>query len=53
MSAWKKIYETDQTGATVFGNLSDFRVAVMNGADVKVLYSTTFGTWWSRCCSLF
>ena len=51
MSAWKKIYETDQTGATVFGNLNDFRAAVIHGADVKVLYSTTFGNWWSRYCS--
>ena len=51
MGNWTLIYRTDAEGLTSFGSLSDLRTAVVNGADVKVIYSPQPSVWWSRYCS--
>jgi hypothetical protein len=50
MSDWSLIYRTNENGDVVSGSLSGLREAVLDAADVKVLYQTQGGTWWSRYC---
>ena len=51
MGNWTLIYRTNAEGITTFGSVSDLRAAVINGADVKVVYSPQTNIWWSRYCS--
>jgi hypothetical protein len=51
MSDWSLIYATDASGAVTKGSVMELRLAVMSGADVKVMYSTAPGVWWSRYCA--
>src|SRR4051812_12467338 len=50
MSNWTLIYSTDSAGAVDFGSVPELRAAVFLGADVKIIYRTRSGTWWSRYC---
>lgn len=51
MGNWTLIYRTDADGLTTFGSVDELRRAVLNAADVKVLYSPQSNIWWSRYCS--
>ena len=51
MGNWTLIYRTDAEGLTAFGSLDELSRAVLNGADVKVIYSPQQNVWWSRYCS--
>ena len=50
MSDWTLIYSTDSTGAVIVGSVDDLERAVSRAADVKVLYNSATGVWWSRYC---
>lgn len=50
MSDWSLILSTDGNGAITMGSVADLRAAVIAGADVKVVYGTGGGVWWSRYC---
>lgn len=50
MSDWTLIYSTDATGAAVVGSVADLSSAVRAGADVKIIYNSGPGVWWSRYC---
>ncbi|GAB2469606.1 hypothetical protein GCM10011375_40200 [Hymenobacter qilianensis] len=50
MSDWTLIYITDSTGTAVVGSVADLTRAVRAGADVKVIYNSGPGVWWSRYC---
>lgn len=47
---WTLVYETDSSGNQVAGSLTQLRKAVLNAADVKVIYKPSANTWWSRYC---
>ena len=51
MGNWTLIYRTDAEGLTVFGSVDELSRAVLNGADVKVIYSPQQNVWWARYCS--
>jgi hypothetical protein len=51
MADWTLIYSSDAQGKAVKGSVNALRLAVVNGADVKILYSTGSSLWWSRYCS--
>ena len=50
MSDWTMIYSTDAGGGVSGGSLLELDHAVRAGADVKVVYNSGAGVWWSRYC---
>lgn len=51
MSDWTLIYATNSTGTAVVGSVAALAKAVRAGADVKIIYNSGPGIWWSRYCA--